>query len=173
MESLRPGALLALARSDSGMKLIRYGMVSVVGVVVTEILFFILYKGMKIDAEITNIVAVAVSSIPAYILSKRWVWGKSGKSHMMKEVVPFWGFAFLGLVLSTLFVHWVQHYTDKVIWNMLANMSGFGALWVVRFFVLDKLIWGPHHHTPVSEDVEAEAKARIAIAAMAEADLDV
>jgi putative flippase GtrA len=172
MENLRPGALLALARSDSGRKLIRYAMVSLVGVVVTEVIFVAMYKGFKVAAVPTNITAVAVSSVPAYILSKRWVWGKSGKSHMVKEVVPFWAFAFMGLVLSTLFVHWIQRYTDKVIWNILANMSGFGALWVARYFVLDKLIWGAHHHTPFDEDREAEAQARLTIAAMAEADLD-
>lgn len=172
MENLRLSALVTLARSDSVKKLVRYGMVSIVGVIITEVLFVGLYKVLKIDAVPSNVAAVAISAVPAYILSKRWVWGKSGKSHLMKEVVPFWAFAFAGLVLSTVFVHFVQHVTAAVIWNVLANMSGFGLLWVARFLVLDKLIWGPHHHTPYDEDIEAEQQARLALLAFAEADLD-
>ena len=42
--------------------------------------------------------------MPAYYLNRAWVWGKRGKSHLTKEVVPFWAFAFSGLVLSTIIV---------------------------------------------------------------------
>lgn len=172
MDNLRPGALLELARSDSAQKMFRYGMVSVVGVVVAQVLLTILYKFFGMNPTIANVIAVSVSALPCYVLSKQWVWGKGGKSHLFKEVVPFWAFAFFGLLLSTLLVHIVKQHTDSLVWINGASLSGFGVLWIARFFVLDRLIWGPRHHTPLDEDIEQEEAARIALVAMAEADLE-
>lgn len=172
MDNLRPGALLTLARSHSAQKVFRYGMVSAVGVVVAQVLLTILYKFLGMNPTFANIVAVSISALPCYVLSKQWVWGKSGKSHLLKEVVPFWAFAFFGLLLSTLLVHFVKQHTDSLVWINGASLSGFGVLWVARFFVLDRLIWRTHHHTPLDEEIEEEEAARAAVVAMAEADLE-
>ena len=53
-----------------------------------------------------------ISAFPAYYLSRAWVWGKSGKSHFKKEVLPFWIFVFIGLVFSTTMVALGAHLTD-------------------------------------------------------------
>jgi putative flippase GtrA len=159
VDSLRPGALMELARSHAGQKLIRYGLVSAVGVVITQLTLTVLYKFFGVDAAVSNIAAVSVSSVPCYLLSKRWVWGRDGRSHLLKEVAPFWGFAFAGLVLSTVFVHWVKQHSDSLVWINGSSLAGFGVLWVIRFLVLDRLIWGAHHHTPVDEEIEDELAA--------------
>ena len=39
-----------------------------------------------------------LSAIPAYLLSRYWVWQKRGKNHFWREVVPFWSLAFVGLL---------------------------------------------------------------------------
>ncbi len=156
-----PAALLALVRSEAGRKLIRYGTVSAVGVVITQLTLSVLYKALHVDATAANITAVAVSTVPCFLLSKRWVWGRSGRSHLMKEVVPFWGFALAGLVLSTVFVHWVKQHTASLVWINGASLSGFGLLWVGRFVVLDRLIWGPHHHTPLDTGLDAGLDAEL------------
>jgi hypothetical protein len=91
------------------------------------------------------------------------VWGKTGKSHLTKEVLPFWGFALAGLVLSTISVYLATQalgiantpraeltVMEKLVPN-IANLAAFGVLWVVKFFVLDSFMFGKHHHAPVEE----------------------
>ncbi len=74
------------------------------------------------------------------------MWGKRGRSHLTREILPFWGFAFAGLVLSTAAVNIAANLTDVKIVANLANITAFGLLWVVKFFVLDSMVFGPGHH---------------------------
>ena len=81
--------------------MVRYTLVSVISVLVSLVVLFIALYFFHWSARTSNIVAVAVSAIPSYVLNRAWAWGKTGKSHLLKEVVPFWAMAFLGLVIST------------------------------------------------------------------------
>ena len=38
----------------------------------------------------------------------------------------------------------------------LANVAGFGVLWILKYIFLDKIMFGPEHHTPYDEDIEVE-----------------
>lgn len=146
---LTPRGAVAFLRSDNGRKWVRYTAVSAVGVVVSEILIIIFSGGMKMSGVPTNILAVAISSVPAYYLNRAWVWGKRGKNHLTREVIPFWAFAFAGLVISTMIVavivphpappHAPWTYTARV---MFGNFAGFGILWVAKFFAFEKLLFG-------------------------------
>src|SRR5262245_23660961 len=71
---------------------------------------------VEMTPVMANACAVAISSVPAYYMSRIWVWGKSGKSHFKKEVLPFWIFVAAGFVLSTLAISIADnHTTNKVI----------------------------------------------------------
>jgi hypothetical protein len=62
-------------------------------------------------------------------------------------VLPFWLFTVAGLLLSTVAIWVVHRFTDaKLVINFVQLLS-FGVLWVIRFFVLDKLF-----HVEVFED---------------------
>jgi putative flippase GtrA len=129
----------------------KYSAVSVVNVIVGQSLLLFFHSVLHLNATLANAVSVCISSVPAYYLSRAWVWGKSGKSHFQKEVLPFWIFVAVGLVFSTAMVALVSHLTgtagtpaqdlttvQKLIPN-LVNMFAFGLLWVLRFFLMDKL----------------------------------
>ena len=58
------------------------------------------------------------------------------------EIAPFWILAFAGLALSTLTVGVVDGIFGGTLSVQLANASAFGALWIVKFLVLDRLLWG-------------------------------
>lgn len=141
---------------------LKYSAVSVVNVVIGQGLLVVFAAILHKD-WLANVLAVSLSAVPAYYLSRAWVWGKTGKSHLTKEVLPFWGFAFAGLVLSTLSVYLVTHalgiadtprdqltLVEKLAPNM-ANICAFGVLWVVKFFILDSFMFGKHHHGPIDE----------------------
>ncbi len=169
---LSPKGLVELARSPSGKKLFRYAAVSCVGIVLTQIIFnginFVTFHKANIGIFVAdhhlrpwvgNVIAVSFTTIPTYYLNRMWVWGKRGKSHMAKEVLPFWAFSFAGLALSTLLVGLVSHgnhgkptLTQQITYDV-AQLAGFGVLWVVRFFVLDRLMFGKVHfpHDEIDE----------------------
>lgn len=128
-------------RNPALRKMVKYASVSLVGVVSTTVMLTIFHGVLGMGAQPANISAVMISSIPAYLLNRSWVWGKSGKSHFRREVLPFWAFALAGLALSTLFVGLVEQRTEATIPVLAANLSGFGLLWVARFFVLDRLLF--------------------------------
>ncbi len=164
--NLSPSTLYAHARSDAGRRAIRYVATSGIGVVLTQALLTLLLHVLHWRSGVANVTAVSVVSIPAFLLNKYWVWGKRGRAHMRREVIPFWLFTIAGLALSTLAVVLVANATkdpsveglengNKIL-VQLANLAGFGALWVLKYLFLDKIMFGPHHHTPYDEDIEAE-----------------
>lgn len=135
------GHVVALIRSKG----LRYSMVAAVNVIVGQGLLFALQHWWQ--PNVANVISVAVSSVPAYYMNRSWVWGKSGKSHMRKEVVPFWAFTIAGLVASTIAITFVQDHTSSKLLILFTQLFVFGVLWVVRFFVLDRLF-----HVEVFED---------------------
>src|SRR5205085_6162264 len=93
--------LRARAKTPGGIKAIRYTLVSVISVIVSQVALVLLYGGLHWTARSSNILAVTIGGVPSYWLNRRWVWQKSGRSHLWKETVPFWVLNFVGLALST------------------------------------------------------------------------
>ncbi len=128
-----------------GGKALRYSAVSVVGVVITQVLIVVFYQGLDWAAWLANFGAVTISSIPAYMLNRQWVWGKSAEHSLTKEVLPFWGMSLLGLLLSTGGVAIVSRYTDATIAVSATNVAAFGVLWVGKFLVLEHVLFRGEH----------------------------
>ena len=147
------------ARSDLGQKAIKYTLVSVVAVVVSQIALAILYGLLKWGPVSANITASVIGGIPSYYLNRTWAWGKSGKSHLWKEVVPFWSLAFAGLAFSTWTValadDYAKHHFSSHLANSLtvngANLFGYGVLWVLKFIIFNKLIF-VHHQEDLADE---------------------
>ena len=147
-----PAGVLDWARSPVGQKLVRYSIVSVISVIVSQTVLFSLQLTSNVREGWANIIAVAVATVPSYELNRKWAWGKSGPSHLWKEVVPFWALAFLGLAFSEWAVvvagHWARdHHLIRLARSALVNgaaLSGFGVLWVAKFVIFNKLLFVHH-----------------------------
>ncbi len=147
----------------------RYVATSGFGVISTQILLFLFLHEIKWKPVPANFVAVSLVAVPAFMLNKYWVWGKRGKAHMRREVLPFWIFTVAGWFLSTVAVILVANATKNPDVESLrdgnkyavqaANITGFGILWVLKYMFLDKIMFGPEHHTPYDEDIEIEEAA--------------
>jgi putative flippase GtrA len=125
-----------------GTKLIRFGAVSAFNVVFGQSLLYGAQTVLEWTAVGSNVFSVTVSAIPAYLLSRYWVWQKRGKNHLMKEVLPFWSLAVLGFVLSTASVWFVEQQWDpQPLFINLTNLAAFGVVWVSKFFILDKYLF--------------------------------
>ncbi len=75
------------------------------------------------------------------------MWGRTGRSHLLREVLPFGVLAVLGLVLSSVTASGAEHVATAVsdrrsvqtVIVKAATLLSFGILWVLRFAILDKL----------------------------------
>jgi putative flippase GtrA len=92
-------------------------------------------------------IAVGCGIVPSYLANRSWVWGKRGRSDLLREVAPFWVLSLAGLALSTIAVAAAAALT--VSWDTsaravalpAANLAVFGALWVVQFVLLDRVLF--------------------------------
>jgi putative flippase GtrA len=144
-------AILARARSPKGVKAIRYTLTSVISVVISQIILAFCFSVLGWTAKSANITAVMISAIPSYELNRRWAWGKRGKSHLWKEVVPFWGLALLGLAFSTWAADWAESQFDRnALAVNIASLAAFGILWVGKFIIFNEVLF-KHHHEVLEE----------------------
>ena len=91
----------------------------------------------------SNITAVCVAALPAYLLNRAWVWGKTSTHSVRGEIVPFWTYSLLGLAFSTILVGFADQIWGTTLSVMAANLVGFGILWVGKFVLLEKVLFGP------------------------------
>lgn len=142
---------LAYRRSAHFKRLMKFASVSVISTIITQVVLFLTYHEWSIASAMEcNVIATAVSTVPAYYLNRTWTWGKTGKSHMWREVAPFWIISFIGLVLSTIAVGVAAHNADHIshskdvraIVVQFANLLTYGCIWVGRYMIFNKYLFG-------------------------------
>jgi putative flippase GtrA len=153
--SLAPSDMRAWAATPTGKKAVRYTLVSVISVAVSQAVLFLTFGVLQLASAVPcNILATAVATVPSYYLNRRWAWGKTGPSHLWKEIVPFWALAFLGLVLSILAVDLAEgeaphltssHFATAIIVNASA-LAAWGVIWVGKFVIFNRLLFVDHGH---------------------------
>jgi putative flippase GtrA len=132
-------------------KLLRYSAVSGISTVTSLSILGVLVGLFGVDAVVANVVATAVGTVPSFELNRRWVWLDRSQRSVLRQVTPFCTLSFAGLVISTLTVRAVSARTIDWSrgWHTLAveaaNVSAYGALWVVQFVLLDRVLF---HHPP-------------------------
>jgi putative flippase GtrA len=140
-------------RSPGGQKLLKYSAASVVSVIVSVVLLVIFDGLIGWPAAVSSTLATAIATVPSYELNRKWAWGKSGKSHLWKEVVPFWALAFLGWGLSTFCVDLMESYAKhhhiahllKTGLVTVVYVGAFGILWVGKFIIFNRVLFVHHH----------------------------
>jgi putative flippase GtrA len=123
--------------------------VSIVSTTISLLTLTLATTVVGIAAWVANIIATAVATGPSYHLNRHWAWARRDASDPWREIAPFWVLSFAGLALSTVAVavtdSWAarQHLTAPVhtITVLAAHLSGFGALWVVQFVLLDRFLF--------------------------------
>ncbi len=143
-------------------KLLRYSAVSGVSTVTSLSILGILVGLFGVDAVLANVVATAVGTVPSFELNRRWVWFDRSQRSVLRQVTPFCTLSFAGLVISTLTVRAASARTIDWSrgWHTLAveaaNVSAYGALWVVQFVVLDRVLFHHPRPVPLTPDVARE-----------------
>jgi putative flippase GtrA len=151
-----------MLRSPMGQKLFRYSMASVVAVIVSTTCLVIFDGLIGMSAVVASTLATSIAAVPSYEMNRKWAWGKTGRSHLLKEVVPFWTIAFISWGVSTICVRLMENYSkghhfshlSQTIAVTVVYVGAFGVLWVVKFIIFNKLMFVHRHHQ------EAPAEAR-------------
>lgn len=155
--SMRTADAIARIKAIDHRKVLRYSAVSFIAVPMTQIILLVFQYGLGWNGLEANTMAVAVTVVPVYVLNRYWVWGKRDKNNFVTEILPFWGMTLLGLVISTLCVAYADSHFESPLMVNLANAFGFGMVWLLKFFVLDKAMFGRERHFPIDESVLEEA----------------
>lgn len=130
-------------------KFIKYSLVSVISMAVTIVLTLFFYGFVHVNGNRTGFIASTIAAIPSYYLNRNWVWGKSGKSHFKKEVLPFWIMAFIGMGFSALVTGWVDDFAKGQTgahWLRTIIVSGgpvlaFAILWVIKYVLFNRILF--------------------------------
>jgi putative flippase GtrA len=155
-------------RGPEGRKLFRYSCASVVAVAVSVVCLVIFNGLIGLSAWVSSTLATAIATVPNYEMNRKWAWGKSGRSHLWKEVVPFWALAFLGWAFSTISVHVMEGYAHSHHFSHLAStasvtivyVAAFGVLWVAKFIIFNKVLFA-HHLEDLPPELDGRSGIRV------------
>ncbi|HAE55191.1 MAG TPA: hypothetical protein DCG25_09485 [Acidimicrobiaceae bacterium] len=122
-------------------KLLRYSGVSVVAVMVTQGVLWLGLVVLRWPALMANFIAVTIGAVPAYLMNRSWVWGRTNSHSVREEILPFWIYSLVGLAVSTAYVALADAWFTSTGLLMLANLLAFGTLWLGKFFVLETILF--------------------------------
>jgi putative flippase GtrA len=134
--------------SHEGRKILRYSMVSVISTGVSLFVIALVYGVLHLWSEVpSTIFGNAVATFPSYWLNRKWAWGKHGRSHFFKEMVPFWTLAALGIAFSIVGAALARHVAIKYnldhfetsVVLLLANVMSFAIFWVAKLLIFNRL----------------------------------
>lgn len=142
-------SLIGRARTPTGRKAVKYTMVSVISVAVSQVAMITAFGLFHWSARWSAVFATSMGAIPSYYLNRSWVWGKSGRSHLMKEILPFWALAFLGMAFSTVTSGLAEDYVkDHRLSHLMetaivtgAFFGAFAVLWLAKFVLFNKVLF--------------------------------
>lgn len=118
---------------------LRYVAVSVLNVVNHQILLNIANSGWGWSGGIANVFAAVIAAIPAYLLTRYWVWNVRGSHSVRAEIVPFWALSLAGLALSSGLAEGADRVFGAGIAVATASMIGYFVVWIGKFLILDRL----------------------------------
>jgi putative flippase GtrA len=123
-------------------------MVSVISALTSLVILTLVFGVLRLWGEVVStLFANIMAGIPSYYLNRRWVWGKSGRSHIWREILPFWVMSISGIGFALYTASLAHNFADAHHLQQLArtglvvgaNIAAFGILWFLKFLVLNRL----------------------------------
>jgi putative flippase GtrA len=132
-----------------GRKLFRYTMTSVITTGVSLFVLGMVFGVLRLWSEVpSTIFANVVAAFPSYWLNRKWAWGKHGRSHVVKEVLPFWIMSAASIAFSMVGASVARYLGGRQVWNLnhfdqtllvlVANVVSFGIFWVLKLMVFNR-----------------------------------
>jgi putative flippase GtrA len=146
---LSPATLIDHARSPEGRKKLRYASVSVVFVPLGQGLLQLL--GLFVSFTAASLLSAAILTLPNFFANKLYVWRVTSKENQHTQIVVFWVAAMLGVTFATTLTYLVEQLTSdradliRRVAVIVAQLTGFGIVWVGRFLILDRWLFRLTH----------------------------
>jgi putative flippase GtrA len=147
------GELSAYARTEEARIKLRYCGVSTVFVPFGQINIQVF--GLWLHSyTAASLLSAAVVTIPNFFANKHFVWRVTSRENLRRQVLVFWVAMMLGVSLATLFTHLVEiSMADQTqllrgAAVFLAQLLGYGIVWVGRFLLLNRWLFKLPDDTP-------------------------
>lgn len=144
------------------LKFFRYTAGSVVAFATSEIVFIALFAPQFLGAKGASIVASLAGIAPGYYLNRNWAWQRSGRSHPVREVLPYWIIAIVSTTAAALSIGAVNGAASdmsrdvRTIINAATYMVVYGIIFVAKYLVFNHMLFRDRASDP-KEPQEAEA----------------
>jgi putative flippase GtrA len=128
-------------------RVLRYGSVSAISTVTSLTVLGVFVGVFGFSALWSNVIAVAIGTVPSFELNRRWVWSQSSPRSLLRQALPYCLLSFSGLILSSIAVHVAANATTnstRLIHTAaveIANFGAYGALWVIQFVLCDRILF--------------------------------
>ena len=149
--------LTVARRSALGTKLTRYALGSVVSFGVSEITLVALFAPHVLGARGSSLVASVAGLIPGYFLNRNWAWGRRGRSHLGREVIPYWLTVVITALVAAVSIGAVNGVVAdlsrpaRTAINALTYLAVYGVFFVLKFLLFDWLFRAPAARAATSE----------------------
>lgn len=160
--------LWAWLHTREGQKIFRYTMSSVITTIFSLVVLGLVFGVFRVWSEVPSTVFANVcAAVPSYFLNRQWAWGKQGRSHVLKEVLPFWilsaasiTFSILGASVARYVGHRLGlHHFEQTLLVLVANVVSFGIFWVIKLLTFNRTFRVPTLLEEIDEHLEAEQAA--------------
>jgi len=127
----------------------RYGILSIASTLLGEACLALFVGAWQWPAALANLLAAFIVIGPLYVVSRCWVWPSRAPGGALSQALSFWLISLAAVVVSTISAGAAQtwarglrlsHSTGTGV-VLAAVLCSYGALWLVRFFVLDLLVF--------------------------------
>lgn len=148
-----------------GIKIFRYTMTSVITTLFSLVVLGLVFGVFRVWSEVpSTIFANVMAAFPSYWLNRKWAWGKGGRSHIFKEVLPFWALSLSSIAFSMvgasvaryLGTVWHLHHFEQTVLVLAANVLSFAIFWVLKLLVFNRTFRVPTLMDELDDHLQTE-----------------
>jgi putative flippase GtrA len=152
------------ARRAGMQRFVRYASASVISTLLGLSVLSVLIGAVGYPAVWSNVIAVAIATVPSFELNRRWVWADNGEHSILRQAVPYFVLSLVGLVISTFAVHVASnatHHSSRLVHTgaaEVANVASYGTFLLLEFLACDRILFRSSRRGPRSSERPASLK---------------
>lgn len=147
---------------EFGGKIVRYTTGSVIAAACSETVFVLVYGGLNASTAWATGLGWFAGAVPNYWLNRSWTWRVTGKPDFRTEILPYVFIILFTLVTATLATSeadtWLKGFDlphAVTVTLVSATFLGvYGVMFLLRFFLLDRLFRTDNEVVPAEEPDE-------------------
>jgi putative flippase GtrA len=125
----------------------RYTAGSVVAFATSEVTLIVCFGSGLMSAAWASVVAFFAGAIPNYVLNRSWVWGRRGRPHVRRELVPYVLVSVATLVIAAFATSVAADvapggHGTQTLFVAVAYLVTYGVLFVAKFVIYQRVIFG-------------------------------